>query len=184
MDFFFFFFSLSCPPPSPFSPVLSGALSRPSFPFARPKSKADTLNAMNDVDLNLWRRRVISVGGCMLVEKREGQGVWGVGDGSDRGPSASSGGQKKRKKEIQGCPVACALPGSQCALRIVKWLCYREQVNCVPLPRPLYFPPHYDPRGHSLHLPARRATASAVLLKAGLALRHCTWAKALKWPKS
>lgn len=38
--------------------------------------------------------------------------------------------------------------------------------------------------GRSPHLPACRATACAVLLKAGLARRHCTWPRALKWPKS
>lgn len=54
-----------------------------------------------------------------------------------------------------------------------------KQVNCVPPPRPLCSPPHYDPRG-PFSPPAGRATASAVLLKAGLARRHCTWAEAFE----
>lgn len=99
MDFFFLFLPPALHHHPPFSPILSGAPSRPPFPFSPPKSKADTLNAVNDIDLNLWRRRVISVGGCALVEQREGQGVWGVGGGSGRGPCASAWAKKKKKKE-------------------------------------------------------------------------------------
>ncbi len=35
---------------------------------------------MNDIDLNLWGVRVISMGVCVWVEQREGQGVCGEGE--------------------------------------------------------------------------------------------------------
>lgn len=115
----------------------------PFLPFLCSKSKADTLNAMNDIDLNLWVVRVILLGVCVCKWNREK-----VRGSEERGKMISVLQQgTKRGRELQErSPL-------QCALRIVKWLCYREQVNCVSLPRLLYFLLYYDLQGYSSLLP-------------------------------
>lgn len=117
----------------------------PSHPFLWSESKADTLNAMNDIDLNLWGGKG-NFDGCVCVsgtERRSG-GLWRRGRWSLR----SSGGTKRGRELQERSPL-------QCAQRIVKWLCYREQVNCVSPPRLLYFPLYYDLQGYSFPLPPR-----------------------------
>lgn len=70
----------------------------PSLPFLWPKSKADTLNAMNDIDLNLWGVRVILMGVCVCVsgtERRSG-GLWRGGRRSLCSSRAQSEGASSR----------------------------------------------------------------------------------------
>lgn len=77
----------------------------PSLPFLWPKSKADTLNAMNDIDLNLWGVRVISMGVCVRVEQREGQGVCGEGEDDLCAPAGH-----KARAQATGAPSRTMRP--------------------------------------------------------------------------
>lgn len=126
----FFSLLLLHPHPAPRCPSVH------SLFFLSSESKADTLNALNDIDLNLWGVRVILMGVYVKVEQREGHGVCGAGEDDLCAPA----GHKARARA----------PGALCLTmcpRIVKWLCYREQVNCVSLPPLLYFPLYYDLQG-------------------------------------
>lgn len=140
----------------PFLTQLPGALWA-SLSFLWSKSKADTLNAMNDIDLNLWGVRVISMGVCGWNRER-------VRGSAKRGKmiSALQWGTKRGRKLQER-------PPSQCAWRIVKWLCYREQVNCVSPPCLLYFllPPMIY---RAILLPCQPTITCAVLLKATISL--------------
>lgn len=76
------------PPPPTVLTQLPGAPRALPSPFSAPKSKADTLNAVKDIDLNLRGVRVILMGVCVCEQNRgEVTGVCAEGEDDLRAPA-------------------------------------------------------------------------------------------------